>query len=110
MGEAYVSLQRHVLIRACDHGCGHVCVLSESMITLVRVSWLEQQDGLYVGAPEMHPIIDLLETACMRACALTEVHALGCSVARHVVFSQLIVCVEPWSQVQLLLQLTVKQK
>lgn len=61
MGEGYVSLQRNVLIRACDHGCGRMCVLSGSVITLVRVWWLEQRDGLYVGAPEMHSIIDSVE-------------------------------------------------
>lgn len=27
MGEGYVSLQRSVLIRACDHGCARMCVV-----------------------------------------------------------------------------------
>lgn len=77
------------------------------MITHVQLWWLEQEDGLCVGA---HSIIDVLEMVCVYVCALTEVHALGCSVARRVAFGQLIVWIEACSQVLLLLKLTIKQQ
>lgn len=70
---------------------------------------LEQEDGLYVGAPEMHSIINLLEMVRVCMCVPTEVHTLGCLVARHVIFIQLIICIEAFSQPLLLLKLTTKQ-
>lgn len=109
MGEGDVSLQRNVLIRACDHGCGHVCV----SVCVVRVRDYTCT-GVMVGTTRRLvcwcPRDAFYKWFAAWVCVLTEVHALGRSVARHVVLSRLGVCIEACGQVLLLLKLAVKQK